>query len=88
LKKLSSGRIDMSDETTATPDNTAVRVALWRALHLQVDPPPPVLEMEFIDPAVRPGFEMAEKGARANGTPFLSFFTPTVMMATLTSYHY
>jgi methyltransferase (TIGR00027 family) len=25
------------------PDNTAVRTALWRALHLEVDAPPPVL---------------------------------------------
>src|SRR5690348_3299509 len=28
----------------AQPDNTAVRVALWRALHLEVDAAPPVLE--------------------------------------------
>ena len=27
-----------------TPDSTAVRVALWRALHLEVDSPPAVLE--------------------------------------------
>jgi len=26
------------------PDSTAVRVALWRALHLEVDAPPPVIE--------------------------------------------
>lgn len=26
------------------PDNTAIRVALWRALHVEVDPPPHVLE--------------------------------------------
>src|SRR5215813_13385181 len=26
------------------PDSTAVRVALWRALHLEVDPPPHVFE--------------------------------------------
>jgi hypothetical protein len=31
------------------------------------------------DAEVRPGLEMAEKGARANGTPFLSFFTPAEM---------
>jgi hypothetical protein len=30
---------------TATPDSTAVRVAPSRALHLEVDAPPP----EFID---------------------------------------
>lgn len=40
-----------------------------------------LLPMDLMDPVVRPGFEMAEKGARANGTPFLSFFTPTEMMA-------
>ena len=30
-----------------SPDSTAVRVALWRALHVQVDPPPHVLEDEI-----------------------------------------
>ena len=29
------------------PDSTAVRVALWRALHVQIDPPPHVLEDEI-----------------------------------------
>jgi hypothetical protein len=28
----------------AAPDSTAVRVALWRAMHVQVDAPPHVLE--------------------------------------------
>lgn len=37
----------MPDERTAAPDSTAVRVALWRALHVQVDPPPHVLEDEI-----------------------------------------
>ena len=36
----------MPDEMTPQPDSTAVRVALWRALHVQVDPPPHVLEDE------------------------------------------
>src|SRR6266545_4509467 len=36
----------MRDQQTA-PDNTAVRVALWRAMHAQVDPPPHVLEDEI-----------------------------------------
>ena len=31
----------------AAPDSTAVRVALWRALHVQVDPPPHVLRDEI-----------------------------------------
>jgi methyltransferase (TIGR00027 family) len=40
-----------------------------------------LLPLELMDPEVRPGFQMAEKGARANGTPFLSFFTPQEMLA-------
>jgi methyltransferase (TIGR00027 family) len=35
-----------------------------------------LLPLELADPEVRPGLQMAEKGARASGTPFLSFFTP------------
>jgi methyltransferase (TIGR00027 family) len=31
-------------QTTTTPDSTAVRTALWRALHLEVDSPPHVLD--------------------------------------------
>jgi methyltransferase (TIGR00027 family) len=37
--------------------------------------------LELADPEVRPGLEMAEKGARASGTPFLSFFTPPEILA-------
>jgi methyltransferase (TIGR00027 family) len=37
----------MDDARTAAPDGTAVRVALWRALHVEVDPPPHVLEDEL-----------------------------------------
>ena len=33
----------MADGRTE-PDNTAVRVALWRALHVEIDPPPHVLD--------------------------------------------
>lgn len=40
-----------------------------------------LLPLELADPEVRPGLEMAEKGARRSGTPFISFFTPTEMMA-------
>jgi methyltransferase (TIGR00027 family) len=40
-----------------------------------------LLPMDLVDPEVRSGFEMAEKGARASGTPFLSFFTPAEIMA-------
>lgn len=34
----------MDEQQTAAPDSTAARVALWRALHLEIDAPPHVLE--------------------------------------------
>jgi methyltransferase (TIGR00027 family) len=40
-----------------------------------------LLPLEFADPEVRPGLELAAKGARASGTPFVSFFTPAEMLA-------
>ncbi|HEX2686632.1 MAG TPA: class I SAM-dependent methyltransferase [Kofleriaceae bacterium] len=41
-----SNRI-MPEEPAAAPDSTAVRTALWRAMHVEVDPPPHVLEDEI-----------------------------------------
>jgi methyltransferase (TIGR00027 family) len=45
----------MSTAPAQKPDNTAERVALWRALHLEVDAAPPVLAdpvgLRLIDPA-------------------------------------
>jgi O-methyltransferase involved in polyketide biosynthesis len=40
-----------------------------------------LLPIERIDPAIRPAMEMAEQGARAGGTPFVSFFTPQEALA-------
>ncbi|MFD5393023.1 class I SAM-dependent methyltransferase [Streptomyces sp. NPDC127097] len=37
----------MAGKQTETPDNTALRTALWRALHVQIDPPPHVLKDEI-----------------------------------------
>jgi len=37
----------MGDMQSPVPESTAVRVALWRALHVQVDPPPHVLTDEI-----------------------------------------
>src|SRR5438034_5950040 len=37
----------MTTVGTAAPDSTALRVALWRAMHVQVDSPPHVLEDEI-----------------------------------------
>jgi methyltransferase (TIGR00027 family) len=39
-----------------------------------------MLPIEMTDPDVRPGIERAAAGARANGTPFISFFTPAAML--------
>jgi methyltransferase (TIGR00027 family) len=65
----------MAGEQADAPDNTALRTALWRALHLEVDPPPHVLEDEIglrlaapdegwrdrpdMDPAATRGFRAA-----------------------------
>jgi methyltransferase (TIGR00027 family) len=39
-----------------------------------------LLPLELADSEVRPGLELAEKGARASGTPFISFFTPSEIL--------
>jgi len=35
------------DKKVIEPDNTAIRTALWRALHVQVDAKPNILEDEI-----------------------------------------
>lgn len=40
-----------------------------------------MLPIEMVDPEDQPGYRMAEKGARASGTPFISFFAPDEMLA-------
>ncbi|MFF2849076.1 class I SAM-dependent methyltransferase [Streptomyces sp. NPDC058001] len=52
----------MTDESTAGPDNTAVRTALWRALHVQVDPPPHVLADEIGLRLADPGDDWRRRG--------------------------
>jgi methyltransferase (TIGR00027 family) len=37
----------VADEQSEVPDSTAVRVALWRAMHVRVDSPPHVIEDEI-----------------------------------------
>jgi len=39
-----------------------------------------LLPLELADPELRPWLQLAEKGARAAGTPFISFFTPAAML--------
>lgn len=40
-----------------------------------------LLPLEMADPEIRPGLERAVAGARASGTPFLSFFAPEELLA-------
>ena len=40
-----------------------------------------ILPIALAEPEERPGYEAAERGARASGTPFLNFFTPPEMLA-------
>jgi methyltransferase (TIGR00027 family) len=39
-----------------------------------------IVPSELLDDALRPGFEAAEKGARASGTPFISFYNPDELL--------
>jgi len=39
------------------------------------------LPLDLLDPDDRPGRQYAENGARASGTPFISFFSPGEMLA-------
>src|SRR6266478_5485626 len=55
-------------EEVAAPDNTAVRVALWRALHVEVDSPPHVLEDEV-------GLKLAAPDDAWRSRPDMSPFT-------------
>jgi methyltransferase (TIGR00027 family) len=40
-----------------------------------------LLPIDRLDEVDRPGFQIAERGARASGTPFISFYTPGEMLA-------
>jgi methyltransferase (TIGR00027 family) len=58
----------MGDEKLPAPDNTAVRVALWRALHVEADPPPHVLDDVI-------GLQLAAPEAGWQSRPDMSPFT-------------
>jgi methyltransferase (TIGR00027 family) len=40
-----------------------------------------LLPIDLLDPEDRPGLQMSEAGARASGTPFISFYAPEEMLA-------
>src|SRR5690349_5834476 len=47
MTRSSKEGIDMRKIHAITPEHTAVRVALWRALHVHVDPKPHILMDEI-----------------------------------------
>ncbi|MFJ5731508.1 class I SAM-dependent methyltransferase [Streptomyces paradoxus] len=51
----------MAHEQIEAPDNTAVRTALWRAMHLQVDPPPHLIEDEIGLQLAAPGDDRRDR---------------------------
>jgi len=60
------------NQATATPDSTAIRTALWRALHLEVDASPHVLDDRI-------GLQIAEVGADWRQRPDMNeYATPGV----------
>ena len=66
----------MADKRAVAPDNTAVRVALWRALHVEVDPAPHVFEDEMGLKLVAP-----EEGwhSRPDMSPFTRAFRASIV---------
>ncbi|MGR3871708.1 class I SAM-dependent methyltransferase [Streptomyces graminifolii] len=52
---------DVGEVVEVEPDHTAVRVALWRALHVQADPPPHVIEDEVGLALADPGDDWRER---------------------------
>src|SRR5690242_19852098 len=58
----------MSEKPKVKPDSTAVRVALWRAPHVEIDPPPHVLEDEV-------GLKLAAPDEAWRSRPDMSTFT-------------
>ena len=58
----------MQDKRSVAPEDTALRVALWRALHVQADQPPHVLADEV-------GLELAAPGPGWRERPDMSPFT-------------
>jgi hypothetical protein len=60
------------NEQKPTPDSTAVRVALWRALHVLVDPPPHVLADEVGLRLVAPDKDWRQRVLPARAAPLPS----------------
>ncbi len=66
----------MRDKKMAEPDNTAVRTALWRALHVEADPPPHVFEDELGLKLAAPDDEWRK---RPDMSPFTRSFRASIL---------
>lgn len=66
----------MNDQRTIAPENTAERVALWRALHLEVDASPHVLEDRVGLQLLAPGPEWRN---RQDMSPFTAPFRASIL---------
>lgn len=66
----------LSKDAVASTLRDAAALAPGSTLAMTFVPP-----VELADPQLRPGLELAQKGARAAGTPFVSFFTPPEILA-------
>jgi methyltransferase (TIGR00027 family) len=64
------------DKEAAIPDNTAVRTALWRALHVQADAPPHVFEDEVGLKLVAPDDDWRD---RPDMSPFTKPFRAAIL---------
>ncbi|WHM40939.1 hypothetical protein [Streptomyces sp. BPTC-684] len=67
------GRLSTED-TTVAPLRQIASLAPGSTLAMTF-----LLPVELLDPADRPGLRASEEGARASGTPFLSFYAPQEM---------
>jgi methyltransferase (TIGR00027 family) len=76
MKSGEPGTNTMHGRDAAAPEPTAVRVALWRALHVQVDPPPHVFEDEVGLTLVAPDDEWR---SRPDMSPFTRPFRASIV---------
>jgi methyltransferase (TIGR00027 family) len=66
----------LTKEANAAALRELASLAPGSTLAMTFQPP-----LELLEPEERPGRQAVEKGARAAGTPFISFFTPAEMLA-------
>ena len=63
-------------QTTTTPDSTAIRTALWRALHVEVDAPPHVLDDRI-------GLQLADAGPDWRQRPDMDAYATPALRASI-----